>query len=240
MCGRFVQYVWLAMLEEMFDLERIEGEVQPSYNVTPSQSLAAVVADNGNCLRNFYWGLVPFWARENARMTGPINARCETVADKPTFREAFKRKRCLIPANGFYEWEKTGTGKQPWYFVLPSEQPFAFAGIWDNWIRSDGSHYGSCAIITRAASTSVLPIHERMPVILDRQAWRQWLDPNFTERDHLHQLLDNLCSARTKTTSSGQTSKLAGKQRLPLHRSDHDRQTTGAFLMSPHCLISIR
>lgn len=175
MCGRFSLAVTSAAIEEQFGVEGIP-QIASRYNIAPSQPVLAVVNDQGSRrLTHFGWGLVP--SRSKAFKAGLINARSETVAEKPSFRAAFKRRRCLLPADGFYEWQGAGKGKQPYFIHLGDHQIFAFAGIWERWQGSDGSELDTCAILTTSANEMMRPLHERMPVILDPADYGLWLDP---------------------------------------------------------------
>ncbi|MGE0386530.1 MAG: SOS response-associated peptidase [Gammaproteobacteria bacterium] len=174
MCGRFAYHATSQALREEFALAEAP-DLAPRYNVTP-QSRIAVVREGGVAL--LLWGLVPFWARDPKPGYALINAKAETVATKPSFREAFKRRRCLIPVSGFYEWKRGDSGKQPWY-MRPADRPlFAFAGLWEHW-QGRGEHAGqtieSCTIITTAPNELCATIHDRMPVILDRADYARWL-----------------------------------------------------------------
>jgi putative SOS response-associated peptidase YedK len=144
----------------------------PRYNIAPSQGVPVIVTRGGERrLATFQWGLIPSWSKEPK---GFINARAETLPDKPSFSESFQRRRCLIPADGFYEWQRVGRSKQPYFFQMKDEAPFAFAGIWDRW-QGNGLSITSCAIITTAPNELLATIHDRMPVILDKDAQDRWL-----------------------------------------------------------------
>ncbi|MGH8121053.1 MAG: SOS response-associated peptidase, partial [Gammaproteobacteria bacterium] len=159
-------------LEEHFRLVR-SGEYRKSYNVTPSSHIPAVrLEQEDRVLASLYWGLIPHWAKDTKLK--PINAKAESVASKPFFRSAFKKNRCLVPANGFYEWKRTGKQKQPYYFRLKDTELMAFAGLWDRW-EHDGKITESCALITTDASGVMKPVHDRMPVILDPKDYDAWL-----------------------------------------------------------------
>jgi putative SOS response-associated peptidase YedK len=194
MCGRFVGFRTLAELESYFPIDRADCEVAANFNVAPSQEVLAIVRREGaNVLEKLHWGLVPFWAKDASIGSRLINARSETVAQKPSFRSAFKRRRCLILADGFYEWTGPKGNRQPVYLTLPDEAPFAFAGLWETWDdkgRADEA-YASCTILTRAASAAVRPIHPRMPVILSPQGYAAWLDPALQDADRLTRLLES-------------------------------------------------
>jgi len=183
MCGRYTQ---TSSWSELVHLYRItEGppplNLRPRYNIAPTQDVAVVCValdGGGRALARMRWGLVPSWAMDIAIGARLINARAETVAEKPSFRDAYRRRRCLIPANGFYEWQKRPGGlKQPYWITLRHQQPFAFAGLWERWEKaSDGKPVHSCTIITTEASELLRPIHGRMPVILNAANHDAWLD----------------------------------------------------------------
>ena len=198
MCGRFIQCAAGAVLAARFQLAT-PPDLIPRYNVTPSQPVGAIrVAGNGYrewvTLR---WGLVPAWTSEPQAAYSTINARAETVAEKPAFRQAFRRRRCLIPADGFYEWQAVGKGKQP-YCIAPADgQPFAFAGLWERWER-DGQGLESGTILVTQANALLAPLHDRMPVILDPADEARWLDPHVTDPAALRPLLVPCPSARLR------------------------------------------
>jgi putative SOS response-associated peptidase YedK len=181
MCGRFVQNSPLHTIQQIFGVETALLEAVPNYNVAPTQKIFSIVKhEHKNWLETLYWGLVPFWAKDISIGSRMINARAETVAEKPSFRNAFKKRRCLIPADGFYEWKGEKGNKQPYYISSPLVGPFAFAGLWEKWTdkESDGDTvYKSCTIITIAASGSVREIHHRMPAILSQEFHEKWLSP---------------------------------------------------------------
>jgi len=180
MCGRFVGYRSFHELKKAFPIDKAACEVTEKYNVAPSQEILAIIKhDNENWLEKLHCGLVPFWAKDISIGNRMINARVETVASKPSFRDAFKKRRCLILADGFYEWKGTKGQKQPMFITLPEGEPFAFAGLWETWNSKDEPDkiYKSCAIITTQSSDSVRDIHQRMPVILKPDTYETWLDP---------------------------------------------------------------
>jgi putative SOS response-associated peptidase YedK len=195
LCGRFARFSSLRTLETVFHIHATSADVIPSYNIAPTQQVLAVLYENGLKLEKLYWGLVPSWSKSLAAAPALINARAETLAAKPTFRSAFKRRRCLILADGFYEWKGEKGYKQPYYISLPSGRPFAFAGLWDIWEHKktppEEPPYKSCAIITREASESLRGIHHRMPVILEAGAHSSWLDPENQETNSLENILKN-------------------------------------------------
>jgi putative SOS response-associated peptidase YedK len=178
MCGRFSLTTPSAALRDLFGFDELPN-LPPRYNIAPTQDVAAVRLageDPKPRFTVFRWGLIPSWAKDVSIGGRLINARAETVADKPAFRHAFRRRRCLIPADGFYEWEKRPDGgKQPWRITLEGGVPFAFAGLWEHWSGADGSEIESCTIVTTEAADSIAMIHERMPVILDPVDFSGWL-----------------------------------------------------------------
>jgi len=195
LCGRFVQFSSLRTLERHFQVEIFGGELTASYNIAPTQEIFAVVQEVDRRLGKFHWGLLPFWSKDLSGASRLINARAETVAQKPSFRVAFKKRRCLILSDGFYEWQGEKGNKQPYFLFLPDEKPFAFAGLWETWNPGNAGDeqptYHSCTIITRDASTSIRDIHHRMPVILQPQAYDRWLDPENQNSEDLQDILDS-------------------------------------------------
>jgi putative SOS response-associated peptidase YedK len=192
MCGRFVGFRKLEELKQYFPIDVARVDAVANYNVAPTQQILAIASLEGaNVLDRYHWGLVPFWAKDTAIGTKMINARVETVASKPSFREAFKKRRCLIPADGFYEWQGQKGAKQPMFITLPDKAAFAFAGLWETWHdkQNPGSIYRSCTIITRAATGALKALHHRMPVILKPDAFGQWLDPGHRDPDVLMEIL---------------------------------------------------
>ena len=180
MCGRFVGFRSLHELKKTFPIDKATCEVTENYNVAPSQEVLAIIKyDKENWLEKLHWGLVPFWAKDISIGNKLINARAETIASKPSFRNAFKKRRCLIPADGFYEWKGPKGQKQPIFITLPEGKPFAFAGLWETWHKKVDPEtiYKSCTIITTEASDSVREIHHRMPAILKPDMYESWLDP---------------------------------------------------------------
>ena len=194
MCGRFVGFRRLEELIEHFPIDVANIDVSPSYNIAPTQEILAISRhDDRNHLEKLHWGLVPFWAKDTRNGSRMINARSETVAAKPSFRTAFKWRRCLILADGFYEWKGVKGNKQPMFLTLPDGRPFAFAGLWEDWdnMGKEPTAYRSCSILTREASVSVMPIHNRMPVILKPQAYVAWLSRDNQDVRMLQDLLQN-------------------------------------------------
>lgn len=178
MCGRFTLRTPANAIATLFDLEHV-SELRPRYNVAPSQPIAAV-RQNRSRQREFvmlHWGLIPFWADDPKIGYRTINARAETVATKPSFRAAFKKRRCLVIADGYFEWKKRDGKKQPYFFHMNDDRPFAFAGLWEHWEGDDGT-IESCTILVTEANARQKPIHDRMPVILSPQDYDAWLDPD--------------------------------------------------------------
>ena len=168
----------------------MEGlDLTPSYNIAPTQSVLTVVREESNVARLMRWGLIPSWARDSSIGNKMINARSETVTEKPAFRAAFARRRCLVPADGFYEWRSERPRKRPMRITLASGEPFAFAGLWETWNTPEGDTVRSFTILTTSANDSLAPIHARMPVILTRDAEDIWLDHTIQDRALLSSLL---------------------------------------------------
>jgi putative SOS response-associated peptidase YedK len=178
MCGRFTLIADPNDLREAFPWVNIPEGVSPRYNIAPSQPVAVIPNDGQNQLDFFIWGLIPSWAKDPAIGNKMINARAETLAEKPSFRTAFRRRRCLIPASGFFEWkqEPGSKAKTPMYIRLKSGKPFALAGLWERWDSPDGSTVFSCTIVTTQPNELMQVIHNRMPVILPSQAYSLWMD----------------------------------------------------------------
>jgi putative SOS response-associated peptidase YedK len=194
MCGRFARYCLSRELERFFNAHPATFELQPNYNVAPTQEIPVIVIhEDKRHIKKRRWGLVPFWAKDISIGSRMINARVETVTTKPAFRAALKQSRCLIPANGFYEWQGKSGNKQPFYFHLPSDEPFAFAGLYEVWRGKEElpetGPYKSCTIITTYASDSVKDVHNRMPLILKPEAYDEWLDPDNKEPAKIEELL---------------------------------------------------
>jgi putative SOS response-associated peptidase YedK len=162
----------------MFNAEPLM-ELAPRYNIAPTQPVLAARASTkgGVELALFYWGLVPHWSKGPDSRFSMINARAETVHEKPAYRDPFRYRRCLIPTEGFYEWKAGAGGKQPHFLYLPERKSFAMAGLWEHWQDAHGNELESCAIIVTKANSSVAPVHDRMPVILEPEQYAAWLDP---------------------------------------------------------------
>jgi len=178
MCGRYDLNTPPIKLKTRFqtDFGRIAQELSPRYNIAPSMRVPVIRIERGErCAAMTTWGLVPSWATDVSGIK-PINARGESIAEKPMFRDAFMRRRCLIPADGFYEWKRSPLGKQPWRFTMADKEPFAMAGIWEEWGK-EADKRETCAIITIGANELMAPIHDRMPVIVSPETYARWLDP---------------------------------------------------------------
>ncbi len=193
MCGRFVSSSTPDQVAAYFGVEQVgETLLEPSYNVAPTNDVYVVLESGGiRRLEAFHWGLVPFWAKDPKIGNRMINARAETVADKNAFRTAFRKRRCIVPADGFYEWtKKPGQDKkQPMYIHHPDGEPFAFAGLWETWKGEDGVPLQSCTIITGEPNDTMAEIHDRMPAILPPSAWSTWLDTELDDPSVLQPLL---------------------------------------------------
>jgi putative SOS response-associated peptidase YedK len=188
MCGRFSQSKSAETLSSAFQLA--VPSWTPRYNIAPTQAVptaSVFPSESEPQFRLLRWGLVPSWSKDLSIGTKLINARAETVAEKPSFRSAFKQRRCLILADGFYEWKRLNGKKQPFYFQVSDGHPFAFAGLWERW-QGDDSPIETCTILTTQANELLQPVHDRMPVILSPQDYDRWLDPT-TSPDTLHALL---------------------------------------------------
>jgi putative SOS response-associated peptidase YedK len=176
-CGRFTLRTPADRLGELFDLDDIPA-LEPRYNIAPTQPVAIIRTAEMSGRRELTmarWGLVPFWAKDVQMAAKSINARSESIADKPTFREAFRRRRCLVLADGFYEWKTEGKVKIPYYIHLADGRPFAFAGLWERW-KGQSPPLETCTIITTSASAIIRGLHDRMPVILPEDRRTRWLD----------------------------------------------------------------
>jgi putative SOS response-associated peptidase YedK len=179
MCGRFTSLLSPELLAVVYEV-LAPADLTPRYNIAPSQPVLVVRQNISGQreLASVNWGLIPSWSKDPSIAHSLINARGETVAEKPTFRAAFKHHRCIIPVNGFYEWERVGEAKQPWYIKGFDDQPLSIAGLWEHWQSPDGSVLETCAIITTTANELMAPIHERMPVLLPPDSIADWLDLN--------------------------------------------------------------
>jgi putative SOS response-associated peptidase YedK len=198
MCGRFVQVSSPDLLVERFNVHEVASpHHEPSYNVAPRATVYAVRdrgVDDGRrrYLSELRWGLVPSWAKDPRTGDRMINARAESLADRPAYQRAFQKHRCLVPADGFYEWQRRGRRKQPMFIHRRDGEPMAFAGLWAAWrggIDAEAEWLRTCAIVTTNANDKIAPLHDRMPVVLEERDWDRWLDPTATDTDELTQLL---------------------------------------------------
>lgn len=192
MCGRFALAGAKADFVSCFDIVW-EGELPPRYNIAPTQTVwtirFAAHSPSQREVATARWGLIPSWAKDPTIGQRLINARCETLREKPAFREAVRQRRCLIPASGFYEWKREGTLKVPYYFSRPDGQFFAFAGLWERWRTAEGNWLTTCTIINTSANDWMRPWHERMPLILPPELWNLWLKPTTTDWEDLLQVV---------------------------------------------------
>jgi putative SOS response-associated peptidase YedK len=187
-CGRFGLFVTPEVLEEYFSVTELVADVtNPRYNVTPGRAVAAVREHDGRRrLDSLQWGLVPFWAKDHVIGRRLVNARLDSVEGKPAFREAWQRRRCLIPASGFYEWSEPQGGRKRPYFIRPTAEPLlALAGLWERWRTPTGEKLETCVIVTTDASKQLAQIHDRMPLLVPRDAQAFWLDPKSSMQDVL-------------------------------------------------------
>jgi len=190
MCGRYTLRTPVDALIEIFDLQQT-FEFVLRYNIAPTQDVPVIVQDRENSSRHLvamHWGLVPFWSKDPKSASRMINARSESLADKPAFRQAFLKRRCLVPADGYFEWQKSGKTKQPFYIHRTDDQPFAFAGLWEVWHGTEPA-LKSYSIVTSESSQLTRDLHERMPVILHPSDYDQWLDPKNQDVKSLQELL---------------------------------------------------
>lgn len=191
MCGRFILMSPGRDLAERFRLED-EPKLDPRYNIAPTQTVAVIRQDKETLTRRLTlvrWGLIPSWAKDPSIGPRLINARAETAAEKPAFRAAFSHRRCLVPADGFYEWTRGKTGKQPFLVTLSDRSTFAFAGLWERWQTPAGEFTETCTLLTTDANELLRPIHDRMPVILRSEDYDTWLDTSLKNPDALKHLL---------------------------------------------------
>jgi putative SOS response-associated peptidase YedK len=205
MCGRFTLTRPDQDLAVQFSLPGVP-EIKPRYNIAPTQPVAAVRLDPTSLNRELVfltWGLVPFWAKDPKIGSRMINARSETVATKPAFRAAFRRRRCLVVADGFFEWQRIEGGKQPYWICLREGGPFAFAGLWERWEGAEGSEIESCTLLTTQPNELLRDIHNRMPVILDPGDYDLWLDPAIQKVEPLEPLFRPFPSELLRTVPVG-------------------------------------
>jgi putative SOS response-associated peptidase YedK len=190
MCGRF-RLTRASKLAERFAIEP-EDDWVPHYNIAPTQNIP-VIRQHAEEPKRFgsqrRWGLIPYWSKDASIGFKMINARADTVATKPAFRDSLKRRRCLIPADGFYEWKKDGKSKNPFCFTMTDDSLFAFAGLWDDWRNPEGQRIETCSIITTTPNALCADVHDHMPVILPDDVYDLWLDPGFQKTDTVCDLL---------------------------------------------------
>jgi len=191
MCGRFAFYSPHQAVIRLFGVSAA-AEIEPRYNIAPTQFIATVREAGGpREVAMLYWGLVPSWAKEKSIGARMINARSETLAEKPSFRSAFRRRRCLVLADGYYEWQRSAATKQPYFIAFEDGQPFGMAGLWERWRDpATGEPLESCCIVTTAPSPAVAHVHDRMPVIVPPEAYAEWLDPRNEAVDRLARLFE--------------------------------------------------
>lgn len=192
MCGRYRLSRRKQIIEEYFDTAPGDDDWNPRYNIAPTQPVPVIRQNPKEPVRQLStmrWGLVPHWAKDASGAAGTINARSETAAEKPAFRDPLKLRRCLIPADGFYEWKKTRAAKQPFCFDLNDGELFAFAGLWDGWKNAEGQWIKTCSILTTVPNAVTATVHDRMPVILDSAHYDLWLDPGMQNVAAVSELL---------------------------------------------------
>lgn len=189
MCGRFTRTQSIPNLAQEFGVVEVNSDLTPSYNIAPTQEVAVIITAGVKTLAPVRWGLVPSWAKDMSVGSKMINARAETVSEKPSYRNAFKRRRCLVVADGFYEWQSVAGTKRPIYIRFKSGRPFGFAGLYEMWNSPEGEGITTCAIITTQANELMRPIHERMPVIIPKEKEDLWLDPKTEDESLLLSLL---------------------------------------------------
>ena len=199
MCGRYR----LTSTERFLDRFEVENEIElvPRFNIAPSQQVAVVRQDRERPVRKasyMRWGLVPYWSKDDKSGFKMINARAESAADRPAFREPLQRRRCLIPADGFFEWQRRGSSKQPFHFGMADESLFAFAGIWDRWKPPGGDVLETCSILTTTPNSLLADVHDRMPVILAESDYDLWLDPGYQKCDGVLEMLRPFDAAAMK------------------------------------------
>jgi putative SOS response-associated peptidase YedK len=220
-CGRFVLFTIAQDLAGRFGCSEF-AEIEPRYNIAPTQPIAVVrnrPYNAGRQLKLVKWGLIPYWFKDPKIANKLINAKAETLTEKPAFRDAFKRRRCLVPVNGFYEWEKSGAERRPYYFHAPNEEPFALAGLWETWRNPEGAIVETAIIITTDSIDPVAEIHDRMPLILRPEFYDPWLDSR-TRPDKLQDLV--------KQTGFTLIRRRVGKQ---VNKADYE---------SPECITTLQ
>ena len=198
MCGRFSLATPAQQVAEHFGLAEVPA-LSPRYNIAPTQSVAIVRRPDLRevpTLEFRRWGLIPSWAKDPGIGSRMINARVETAAEKPAFRAAFRRRRCLVPADGFYEWKPHPKRRRPHHVRLAAGGPFGLAGLFESWESPEGESIESCTLLTTAANPALIPLHDRMPIIVDPERYRSWLDPDLQDPDSIHSLIRSSSSDR--------------------------------------------
>lgn len=197
MCGRYFLHAKLNELTELVGELYIDQPLQTSYNIAPSQPVSVIHADarGARHLTAMRWGLVPSWSKSLNTRYKMINARTETIAEKPAYRAAFRYRRCLIPASGFYEWQPRPSGKQPWSITREDGQILMLAGVWEHWQDPDGNELESCSVIVREANPEIAPVHDRMPVMLAESVFDAWLDRHLQRVEHIVPLMADVITA---------------------------------------------
>lgn len=189
MCGRFVRSSPISSIAEAFNVQQASIEIAPSYNISPAQEIVIISKKGTRKLMRCRWGFLPSWARDHSMGSRMINARAETVASKPAFTSAFRKQRCLVVADGFYEWRMAKPKKIPVYIHLKSGRPFGFAGLYNPWTSPEGKTFCTCTIITTGANELLGAVHDRMPVIIPQEKEDLWLNPEEQDQDILLELL---------------------------------------------------
>jgi len=192
MCGRYRLSRRKQIIEEYFDSDSWDYDWNPGFNIAPTQPVPVIRQHPKQPVRQISlmrWGLIPHWAKEPSIATSTLNAKSETAATKPTFRDPLKFRRCLIPADGFYEWKRTVKAKQPFCFEIKDGELFAFAGLWDGWKDASGNWIKTCSILTTTPNALTATVHDRMPVILDPESYDLWLDPRMQNVAAISELL---------------------------------------------------
>jgi putative SOS response-associated peptidase YedK len=190
MCGRFILLTNLSVIIKSFDIQEVACDYRSGNNISPGQQIVAVLReDDQNSLVCYQWGLIPSWAKDPSIGNRMFNARAETIAEKPSFKNAFQQRRCLIPMDGFYEWQKLGKMKKPLRFSLQSGEPFGLAGLYETWISPEQKPINTCTIITTVPNDLLRPIHDRMPVIVPKEQEAAWIDPDNHNQKELLSML---------------------------------------------------
>lgn len=221
MCGRFAFYSSHEAIERLFGVLDAAA-VEPRYNIAPTQFVPVVRTDHHGVRRlaMLYWGLIPSWAKDKSIGARMINARAETAREKPSFRTAYRKRRCLVLADGYYEWQQAPGGKQPWFIRLASGGPFGIAGLWESWVEKSGeAPLESCTILTAAAAPALASLHSRMPLTVCPEDYSAWLDPRLDDAEKVDAML----------ASGAQQAMLA----VPVSRRVNDARNEGAELIEP-------